>query len=841
MNLNSQDPRTMMGKMRRTKSTGVMPPANSTITTANSDTTSTSTSSPNSNSTTLSTSPSTPPKKAWERHYRTFLKKKTDEGNDQQQQLHQQPNQHQQQHQQTDTDGSNTSNTSRSGFRLVPGSRRLLTPKVTKSPPAACSDIPPPTPTLLPKLKAPADVAVRGGSFFQSVFHKTTPPPPPQQLQHRKNTSDDGLHRRNSSKSSMDDLDTTLRRGHDKAQQSPTTSPKNVRFLKPNQDDGAIPPSLPNTPVLPMALSHHTRPTARSQISAVSTTLSSITPKKAQSTDIKKAFTEFHNSSHFAQDSTSAYLGDEPSAHQNNFFAQYNQMASNQNVLSERISKLTSKSGLSRSVPLATVTEDIGVQRSLTMLKTIQGPESWQSGRRYLIAPAVLSACPLQVLSSLSGSAEHHQTIKESVFGVIALGRATLTYIGRQVEPLGWSTCDLVLRQNYLLEYDIDAGMQGIPRGVAHLSNSRAYPGEFSTTLELEFYGSPCAKSDKRVLMIRLDTKEERERWITCFNDAAQLTIGDFYKYNEESPFGRGRYAAVYPARRLDKSSDEENEPNCAIKVIDKNEFWKRVVKGMERADTLVRESSVQATLTAKCGRIPSFLQIRSFFETPDHIVMELELLEGNDLFRFISSRGTLDEIEAANIMKDILTSLESMCRIGLAHRDIKPANILMGNKLKDGVHVKVGDFGMSTFVGVDGLVRGRCGTPGYVAPEIFSAGIHGGYGNKVDVFSAGVTLYVMLCGYEPFYGESDAELIAANKEAEVDYPEGDWRKISKDARDLVEKMLMRHPHQRISAKEALQHPWIINHASGIDNSALDTSYSLRASDISKSAACTIS
>ena len=382
--------------------------------------------------------------------------------------------------------------------------------------------------------------------------------------------------------------------------------------------------------------------------------------------------------------------------------------------------------------------------------------------------------------------------------------------------------------------------MQGIPRGVAHLSKSRAYPGEFSTTLELEFYGSPCAKADKRVLLIRLDTKEERERWITCLNDAAQLTIGDFYAYNEEHPFGRGRYAAVYPARRLDKSSDQGNEPNCAIKVIDKNEFWKRVVKGMERADTLVRECSVQATLTAKCGRIPSFLQIRSFFETPNHIVMELELLEGNDLFRFISVRGTLNETEAANIMKDILTSLESMCRIGLAHRDIKPANILMGNKSKDGVHVKVGDFGMSTFVGVDGLVRGRCGTPGYVAPEIFSAGIHGGYGNKVDVFSAGVTLYVMLCGYEPFYGESDEELIAANKEAEVDYPEGDWSKISKDARDLVEKMLMRHPHQRISAKEALQHPWIVNQASDSYN-ALDTSSSLIASDVSKNTACTIS
>jgi calcium/calmodulin-dependent protein kinase I len=292
--------------------------------------------------------------------------------------------------------------------------------------------------------------------------------------------------------------------------------------------------------------------------------------------------------------------------------------------------------------------------------------------------------------------------------------------------------------------------------------------------------------------MVRVQNREERDHWVTCLNNAAKLRIEDLWEFDPEFEFGRGRYATVYPARRknneyfakqgLEKIGEGKPDRtellkrcDCALKVVDKNEFWRRVVKGRERADTLVREQSVQSTLTAKCGRVPTFLKLRGFFETSDNIVMELELLEGTDLFEYVSSKGVLGEDEAALIIRDVLTSLEAMNRVGLAHRDVKPANVLMCCREKDGVSVKVGDFGMSTFVGVDGLIRGRCGTPGYVAPEILSAGSHVGYGNKVDVFSAGVTLFVMLCGYEPFYGVTDKELIEANKRAVIDFPESDW------------------------------------------------------------------
>jgi hypothetical protein len=132
------------------------------------------------------------------------------------------------------------------------------------------------------------------------------------------------------------------------------------------------------------------------------------------------------------------------------------------------------------------------------MLKPVAGPDTWSSGRRYLIAPAVLATCPIQVLPTLSGS-NKISSFDETIFGVLELGDATMSYVGTRKASSGWSACTLILRQNYLLEYDRDAGIMGRPRGFAHLQHAKAYPHQdFLNALELEFFGSPCAKSDKR-------------------------------------------------------------------------------------------------------------------------------------------------------------------------------------------------------------------------------------------------------------------------------------------------------------------------------------------------------
>jgi serine/threonine protein kinase len=353
-----------------------------------------------------------------------------------------------------------------------------------------------------------------------------------------------------------------------------------------------------------------------------------------------------------------------------------------------------------------------------------------------------------------------------------------------------------------------------------------------------------------------LTSEPERDRWFSSLSQAARLKVEDLYEYDKSASgqvLGKGSFATVYPGRRrrgkklLNSSLDEtekknngfgilkkkpsfpsfahlavhlaEDEFECALKIIDKDLFWKRVRKDRERADSIVRETSVQAALLATGDIYPGFLRVKSFFETFDKVVLEMELLDGIDLFRYIEKKGILSEVEAAQIMYDILSCVDAMKTSGIAHRDIKPANILMADKKKScAVHVKLGDFGMATFVGEDNLIRGRCGTPGYVAPEIMAAKMNGGYENKVDAFSAGVIMYILLCGYEPFYGESEKELIAENLKAKVDYPSADWGSVSVEGRDLVEKMLERDPSKRIVPSKALQHPWITRRATGRGN-----------------------
>jgi len=152
----------------------------------------------------------------------------------------------------------------------------------------------------------------------------------------------------------------------------------------------------------------------------------------------------------------------------------------------------------SRGSSLPTVNEDVVVLKSTRVLKPVLGPESWDAGRRYLIAPAALSTCPLQVLSSLSQ--KYVQDYTDTVFGTVELGTATVKYVGNKIAG-GWSTCTFLLKQNYLMEYDVEASITATPRGFAHLQYARCYPHhDFPDALELEFYASPCARSDKRVV-----------------------------------------------------------------------------------------------------------------------------------------------------------------------------------------------------------------------------------------------------------------------------------------------------------------------------------------------------
>ena len=146
----------------------------------------------------------------------------------------------------------------------------------------------------------------------------------------------------------------------------------------------------------------------------------------------------------------------------------------------------------------------------------------------------------------------------------------------------------------------------------------------------------------------------------------------------------------------------------------------------------------------------------------------------------------------------------------GISHRDLKPENILLCSHDNAQTLVKVSDFGLSKFFDSTALMKTFCGTPNYLAPEVIVSKGEGTYTNKIDNWSLGVILYICLVGYPPFNDENPMiSLEEQIKKGIYDFPKEDWHKVSKDAIDLVKKLLCIDPNKRATLEEVLDHKWI--------------------------------
>ena len=144
--------------------------------------------------------------------------------------------------------------------------------------------------------------------------------------------------------------------------------------------------------------------------------------------------------------------------------------------------------------------------------------------------------------------------------------------------------------------------------------------------------------------------------------------------------------------------------------------------------------------------------------------------------------------------------------KMGIVHRDIKPENLLLTTKdLKTGV-VKVGDFGLARFLSGDQLAMTKCGTPGYVAPEILCEKPY--RGEPADFWSMGIVLYILLSGEPPFYDEDSFLLYELIKNVDYSFEHPIWKQISSEAKDLIEKLLVANPNERLTGEQIMAHPW---------------------------------
>jgi len=206
----------------------------------------------------------------------------------------------------------------------------------------------------------------------------------------------------------------------------------------------------------------------------------------------------------------------------------------------------------------------------------------------------------------------------------------------------------------------------------------------------------------------------------------------------------------------------------------------------------------------------PNVIKLFEIFEDDKNVYLIMELCTGGELFDRITECGSFTEKYAAKIFKQILLAIKYCHQNNVCHRDLKPENFLFESK--EGDNLKIIDFGLSKIFSDPkiGLTRmkTRAGTPYYISPEV----IAGNYTYTCDLWSAGVILYILLCGYPPFFGNDDQEILRCVQRAKLDFEEEEWELVSDEAKDLIRKLIAK-PEVRYSGEEALNHPWIKNQA----------------------------
>jgi len=204
----------------------------------------------------------------------------------------------------------------------------------------------------------------------------------------------------------------------------------------------------------------------------------------------------------------------------------------------------------------------------------------------------------------------------------------------------------------------------------------------------------------------------------------------------------------------------------------------------------------------------PHAVELVEMFETKKKIWMVMELLTGGELFDRIVSKGSYSEKEASGVVRAVASALEYLHATGITHRDLKPENLLYKSPDQD-APIKLTDFGLAKYRSAkeqDGGMLTACGTPGYVSPEIV---MNVRYTSKTDVWSLGVIIYILLCGFPPFYSESTHQLYQQIKAGDYSFPSPYWSDISSQAKDLIRHCLQVDPNKRFSASQVLHHPWV--------------------------------
>ncbi|XP_014299761.1 calcium/calmodulin-dependent protein kinase type II alpha chain isoform X16 [Microplitis mediator] len=267
----------------------------------------------------------------------------------------------------------------------------------------------------------------------------------------------------------------------------------------------------------------------------------------------------------------------------------------------------------------------------------------------------------------------------------------------------------------------------------------------------------------------------------------ASTRFSDNYDLKEE--LGKGAFSVV--RRCVQKSTGLE----FAAKVINTKKLSQRDFQKLEREARICRKL-----------QHPNIVRLHESIQEEHCHYLVFDLVTGGELFEDIVAREFYSEADASHCIQQILESVHHCHHNGIVHRDLKPENLLLASKAK-GAAVKLADFGLAIELQGDAQAwYGFAGTPGYLSPEVLKKEP---YGKPVDIWACGVILYILLVGYPPFWDEDQHRLYGQIKAGAYDYPSPEWDTVTPEARNLINQMLTVNPTRRITASEALRHPWI--------------------------------
>nr|CAB3485410.1 unnamed protein product [Digitaria exilis] len=259
--------------------------------------------------------------------------------------------------------------------------------------------------------------------------------------------------------------------------------------------------------------------------------------------------------------------------------------------------------------------------------------------------------------------------------------------------------------------------------------------------------------------------------------------------FHLERKLGSGQFGTTYLC------TERATGLKYACKSVSKRKLVRRAdVEDMRREITILQHLSGQ----------PNVAEFKGAFEDAENVHVVMELCTGGELFDRITAKGSYSERQAAAVCRDILTVVHVCHFMGVMHRDLKPENFLLASPADD-APLKAIDFGLSVFIEEGKVYKDIVGSAYYVAPEV----LRRNYGKEIDVWSAGVILYILLCGSPPFWAETEKGIFDAILVSQLDLSSTPWPSISESAKDLIRKMLHRDPQKRITAAQALGHPWL--------------------------------